>query len=142
MTISNGNINKELSNNIKIDQLIRRGASAIYANEYGVKTRRLFPWIGKVNTKRQLTEAGCMFVLLAPGEFVDPHKHNEEETFIVLSGQAILAINEEQTVIGKGDVAYIPRHSIHEIRNASDNENFEMLDIYWDENGKSDWHID
>jgi mannose-6-phosphate isomerase-like protein (cupin superfamily) len=128
--------------NMKIEKLIRRGADAQYAAEYGVKTRRLFPWIGMVNTKRQLTEAGCMYVLLEPGEFVDPHHHNEEETFIVVSGSAMLTVGAEQAEISAGDVAYIPRHSVHALRNVSASEPFQMLDMYWDEHGASDCSID
>lgn len=127
---------------MSIETLIRRGAEAHYTDEYGVKTRRLFPWRGKVNTQRRLTEAGCMYVLLEPNEFVDAHQHDEEETFIVLTGGALLVVDGEQTHIGEGDVAYIPRHASHSIRNTSCSERFQMLDIYWDEHGASDCSID
>ena len=124
-----------------IETLIRRGADAHYTDEYGVKTRRLFPWAGKVNTKRRLTEAGCMYVLLAPNEFVEAHHHDEEETFIVLAGSALLSVNGMEALIAVGDVAYIPRHATHSIRNASSSERFQMLDMYWDEHGASDCHL-
>lgn len=123
---------------MNIETLIRRGADAHYTPEYGVKTRRLFPWGGKVNTKRRLTEAGCMYVLLEPNEFVEAHHHDEEETFIVLQGSALLVVDGTEARLDAGDVAYIPRHATHSIRNASASERFQMLDMYWDEHGASD----
>lgn len=123
---------------MNIEALIRREAEASYSDEYGVKTRRLFPWPGKVNTKRCLTEAGCMYVLLGPGQSVQAHKHDEEEAFIVLEGAALLEMNGQRARIAAGDVAYIPRHAIHSIHNESPHERFQMLDMYWDENGASD----
>ncbi len=127
---------------MSIETLIRRGTDAQYTEEYGVKTRRLFPWGGKVNTKRRLTEAGCMYVLLGPGEFVEAHHHDEEETFIVVSGSALLTVDGHETRIAEGDVAYIPRHCVHSIRNPSSSERFQMLDMYWDEHGASDCTLD
>lgn len=126
---------------MNIETLIQRASQAAYADEYGVKTRRLFPWKGKVNTKRPLTEAGCMYVLLAPGEQVAPHQHDEEETFIVLEGQAELTVNGTHTLIEAGDVAYIPRHAVHAIRNPAPHARFQMLDMYWDERGASDCQL-
>lgn len=123
--------------NTTIEHLIRRGAAAHYAHEYGVRTRRLFPWPGMVETKRPLTEAGCMYVLLAPGESVAAHRHDEEETFIVLAGRVRLTIDGRSAEIGPDDVAYIPRGSTHAIDNLSDTEPFRMLDMYWDEGGAS-----
>lgn len=122
---------------MSIEKLIRRGANAQYAHEYGVKTRRLFPWKGVVETKRPLTEAGCMYVLLEPGEAVDAHRHDEEEVFIVLSGRVRLTVGGESCEIGPDDVAYIPRDVEHAIANLSDTERFQMLDMYWDEGGSS-----
>lgn len=124
-----------------IETLIQRGNDARYADEYGVRTRRLFPWRGKVNTKRPLTEAGCMYVLLGPGESVAAHHHDEEETFIVLDGSAWLAVDGKETLLNVGDVAYIPRHAVHALRNASQDARFQMLDMYWDEHGASDSNL-
>jgi mannose-6-phosphate isomerase-like protein (cupin superfamily) len=122
----------------KLERLIRRGQDATFTDEYNCKLRRLFPWPEKVNTKRGLTEFGCMYVTLAPGDDVDLHNHDEEETFIVVSGEAILHVDGEETIIRPGDVAYIPRFSKHQLRNQSASIPYQMLDVYWDENGTSD----
>jgi mannose-6-phosphate isomerase-like protein (cupin superfamily) len=122
---------------MRIETLIRRREDAQYASEYGVRTRRLFPWPDRVNTRRPLTQAGCMYVLIGPGEAVAPHRHDEEETFIVLEGSAVLEVDGQRTRIAAGDVAYIPRHAEHALRNESPCR-FQMLDVYWDEHGRSD----
>lgn len=124
-----------------IEDLVRRHADAAWAREYGVRTRRLFPWPGKVNTQRPLTEAGCMVVQIPAGDAVAPHRHDEEETFIVLEGEALLVVDGQQTRIAAGDVAYIPRHAVHALRNDSPDRCFQMLDVYWDEHGASDCSI-
>lgn len=121
-----------------LERLIRRHHDLVYTDEYNCKLRRLFPWPGKVNTKRPLTEFGCMFVTLGPNQAVDVHQHDEEETFIVLSGSAALTVDGLTAILRPGDVAYIPRLSAHGLRNDSNTEPYEMLDVYWDENGRSD----
>lgn len=130
-----------MKEHLNIESLIQRRSTATYTNEYGVKTRRLFPWSGKVNTKRQLTEIGCMYVLLGISQHVDPHHHDEEEAFVVLKGSAVLTVFEQETRIAEGDVAYIPRNSVHSLCNKSTTDIFEMLDIYWDDRGHSECSI-
>ncbi|WP_445495944.1 cupin domain-containing protein [Photorhabdus sp. SF281] len=124
--------------NRKIETLIRRKADIQYTDEYNCKLRRLFPWKGKVNTQRPLTEFGCIWVMIEPGKDVDRHSHDEEETFIVISGEAELFIDGETAIISYGDVVYLPRFSEHQLRNRSEKIPFVMLDIYWDMSGSSD----
>ncbi|MCF5714919.1 cupin domain-containing protein [Pseudomonas tremae] len=122
---------------LSIESYIRRHADMTFTNEYNCKLRRLFPWPGSVNTKRPLTEFGCIWVQVEPGTDVDRHAHDEEETFIVIAGQAELSIESQTTTIKFGDVIYLPRHFQHQLRNQS-SEAFVMIDIYWDWGGKSD----
>jgi quercetin dioxygenase-like cupin family protein len=119
----------------QLEELIRRGSAARFTDEYNCKIRRLFPWPDHVNTKRDLTEYGCMLVTLKPGKQVDSHNHDEEETFIVISGSAILSVEGATTTLNSNDVAYIPRHANHSLRNDGPAE-FVMLDIYWDLGGR------
>lgn len=123
---------------MNIENLIRRGSTAEFTNEYGVQTRRLFPWKGVANTKRPLTETGCMYVSIPAMGFVEAHNHDEEETFIVLEGEAVLNIDGAETSITEGDVVYVPRYCEHSLTNNSKTKAFLMLDVYWDENGASD----
>ncbi|HCW0510185.1 TPA: cupin domain-containing protein [Pseudomonas aeruginosa] len=117
-----------------VERLVRRGASSTYTYEYNCKTRRLFPWMEVANTKRPLTEFGCMIVTLEPGKQVDLHDHDEEETFIVIGGSATLEIDGKTTELYPTDVAYIPRAAKHSLRNAGPDP-FVMVDIYWDLGG-------
>lgn len=122
---------------LPIESYIRRYADLTFTDEYNCKLRRLFPWAGQVNTKRPLTEFGCIWVQVEPHTDVDRHAHDEEETFIVVSGEAELAIESQVTTIGFGDVVYLPRHMHHQLRNRS-HLPFVMIDIYWDWGGQSD----
>lgn len=120
----------------QVEALIRRGDDARFTDEYNCKLRRLFPWPERVETHRPITEFGAIWVRLDPGVSVDEHHHDEEETFIVISGSAELTINGAVTSITRGDTVYVPRNEPHSIRNVSPDIQFEMLDIYWDMGGK------
>ncbi|MGT4068598.1 UNVERIFIED_CONTAM: cupin domain-containing protein [Aeromonas hydrophila] len=120
-----------------IEKFIQRNSEAKFSDEYNCKLRRLFPWGQKVNTSRSLTEFGCIWVVVEPGKDVDRHSHDEEEAFIVLSGECQLEISGEYTKISEGDVVYIPRHYEHQLRNLSSSTPFVMIDIYWDLGGQS-----
>ncbi|MBK3666398.1 cupin domain-containing protein [Bradyrhizobium diazoefficiens] len=117
-----------------VERLVRRGASSTCTNEYNCRIRRLFPWREVANTKRPLTEFGCMIVTLEPGKQVDLHDHDEEETFIVIGGSATLEVDGNTTELYPTDVAYIPRSAKHSLRNAG-SDPFVMVDIYWDLGG-------
>lgn len=117
-----------------LENLVRRGSSARFSDEYNCRIRRLFPWPNRVNTKRPLTEYGCMLVTLESGKHVDRHSHDEEEAFVVISGIARLSVDEEETILHATDVAYIPRNTSHALYNKGP-EDFVMLDIYWDLGG-------
>ncbi|MDG9668712.1 cupin domain-containing protein [Hahella sp. CR1] len=125
----------------KIETYIRRFKDATFTDEYNCKLRRLFPWQGKVNTHRPITEFGCIWVVVEPQKDVDRHSHDEEEAFIVISGEAVLEIDGELTTINHGDIIYIPRFCEHQLRNISTTVPFVMLDVYWDMGGKSDASI-
>jgi mannose-6-phosphate isomerase-like protein (cupin superfamily) len=118
-----------------IEQLIRRASRAKYTDEYNCKLFRLFPWPGNVETKRPLTEFGATWVILEPGRQVDLHDHEEEESFIGLSGEAELVIGSQRTNLGPGDVVFVPRSIPHSLINHSKAENFVFIDIYWDLGG-------
>ncbi|MEQ8966363.1 MAG: cupin domain-containing protein [Azospirillaceae bacterium] len=119
-----------------LESLVRRGASAAFTDEYGVALRRLFPWPDHVETHRPISEFGVIWVVIEGGKTVDAHAHDEEETFIVVSGAIELSMNGETTVLEAGDVAYIPRFWKHGLSNPSPDVPFVMIDIYWDNQGR------
>lgn len=124
-------VNVDSKADFDIESLVRRGVDARFTREYNCDLRRLFPWKGTVQTKRPITEFGTIWVRVRAGEAVDRHDHDEEEAFIVLSGEAELQLEAQTTLLTKGDVAYVPRFWTHQITNKS-NEAFEFLDVYWD----------
>lgn len=119
-----------------IEKFIRRSEHATYTEEYNCLLRRLYPWPELVETKRAITEFGAIWVQVEAYHEVDAHSHDEEETFIVTSGEATLIIGSEETLIHAGDVVYIPRHYHHQLINKSD-EMFSFVDIFWDMEGQS-----
>lgn len=58
-------------------------------------------------------------VYLQPGQTCGQHSTNRyEEMLIFLSGQGLALISENNSFqVGKGKVAYIPPHTIHNIKN-------------------------
>lgn len=120
-----------------IETLVRRGADAIFTDEYNCKLFRLFPWPGRVETIRPLTEFGATWVVLDPGKAVARHDHDEEECFVVVAGRADLSVASQSTQLSAGDVAYIPRSIPHALVNRSGDAPFVFIDIYWDLGGNS-----
>lgn len=120
-----------------LESNVRRHQNAKFTDEYNCKLHRLFPWPNRVETKRPLTEYGATWVVLEPGRKIPEHDHDEEECFVVVSGEATLTLGREKTTLGHGDVAYIPRHAPHSLSNNSASVDFVFVDIYWDMGGKS-----
>jgi quercetin dioxygenase-like cupin family protein len=120
-----------------IESLIRRGSGAKFTDEYNCKLFRLFPWPRLVQTRRPLTEFGATWVILESGKTVALHDHDEEETFVALSGSAELIVGKQSTQLDAGDVAYIPRSMPHSLVNHSEGVPFVFIDIYWDFGGRS-----
>lgn len=127
----------EMRTDFQIEDLIRRDSQKTFTDEYNCKLRRLLPWHDAVNTKRPMTEFGTMIVHVLAGTQVDRHAHDEEELFIVTSGKAQLLVEDQETILASGDVAYIPRNWQHQLTNPYD-QNFEFVDIFWDFEPPSD----
>ena len=106
---------------------IARAGEAHSKYEYGCDLRRLYPW-GDVADP---VFWGSAIASVRPGEATTPHSHDEEETFIVLSGRGVITIDGESADVGPGDVIYLPRHSHHTFANASSSERLDFLTIYW-----------
>jgi quercetin dioxygenase-like cupin family protein len=119
-----------------LEMLVRRSSAAKFTAEYNCDLRRLLPWPGQVETHRPISEFGMIWVVLKPGIAVDTHAHDEEEIFVVVSGEAELTLEGAVTTLRHGDVAYIPRFARHSIRNLAASEIFAMIDVYWDNQGR------
>lgn len=94
--------------------------------EYGCDLRRLYPWPGVADPLW-----GGAIASVRPGESTSPHAHDEEETFLFLSGRGEMTINDEVEEVTAGDIVFIPRNSHHTVRNLSDEARLDFLSIFW-----------
>lgn len=94
--------------------------------EYGCDLRRLFPWDGVADPLW-----GSAIASVRPGEQTTPHDHDEDETFLILSGSGLITVDDETTEIEAGDVVFLPRGSHHSVRNLGEEERLEFLTIFW-----------
>ena len=96
------------------------------AYEYGCDLRRLYPW-------QDVSDPlwGSAIASVRPGESTSPHSHDEEETFLILSGRGEISIDGETAEVTKGDMIYLPRNSYHTIKNLSNEERLDFLTIFW-----------
>jgi len=105
---------------------IRKSETDIIKSEYGGDFRRLYPW------KDVATPPwGSAWMTIAPQQSSYPHDHDEEETFIIISGEGEMNIDGEKRLVEKGDLIYLPRFSTHKLRNISETESLELLTIWW-----------
>ena len=119
-----------------IEALVRRANDEAFSFEYNCHMRRLYPWAGTADTKRPVTEFGLVWVEVAPGTDVDRHAHDEEESFLIVSGAAELELEGRTTVLRPRDLVYIPRFWHHRMGNPFD-ETLVFVDLYWDHRGRA-----
>jgi mannose-6-phosphate isomerase-like protein (cupin superfamily) len=53
---------------------------------------------------------------LAPGAQLQPHHHEPEETYYIVSGQGEMEIDDDTTAVGPGCAIYIPANARHALR--------------------------
>lgn len=78
----------------------------------GTFNRRLF---GKEEGMEQLE---VIIGEIEPGGTADPHFHEEiEQSMFILSGEMKIIIENEETILRKDDVVWIPKKAMHEVVN-------------------------
>jgi mannose-6-phosphate isomerase-like protein (cupin superfamily) len=103
----------------------RTPTPASFTHEYGCDFRRLFPW--EATRERPF---GSAWAVVAPGTSTTPHAHDEEETFIFLSGQGTMSVDGQQFPVAKGDAVYLEPYSAHTVRNTGQDP-LELLCVWW-----------
>jgi quercetin dioxygenase-like cupin family protein len=68
--------------------------------------------------------------IFPPGGSVPLHKHNCEESVLLIEGSAIAEIADAEHAIAAGDVTVIPEGVHHRFRNASDRHEMKILWTY------------
>lgn len=85
------------------------------------------PHIGLVGDTYTITVSGddtagrfCVIDMhIPPGGGPPPHRHDFEETFIVLEGELEASFRGEKSIVRAGDTVNIPANAPHQFRNAS-----------------------
>ena len=63
----------------------------------------------------------CLIDMLVPhGGGPGPHRHDFEETFILLEGEIEVTFRDQKSVVRAGETANIPANAPHEFHNVSD----------------------
>jgi mannose-6-phosphate isomerase-like protein (cupin superfamily) len=67
-------------------------------------------------------------MIIPPGGGPPPHRHDFEESFILLEGEIVTIFRGEKTTVRKGETLHIPANSPHQFTNAT-KENVRLLCI-------------
>jgi mannose-6-phosphate isomerase-like protein (cupin superfamily) len=70
-----------------------------------------------------------IFVDTPPGSGPSVHKHEYDEVFITLEGQATVFAGDEERVVGPGDITIVPAGSPHRFVNSGDGP-LRQIDIH------------
>lgn len=82
--------------------------------------------LGNLRARRlQITRS-----VYGPGGWTRPHVHDDHEhAYYVISGRALVQVGAVEQVLGPGEVAFIPRGTLHGYRTHG-SEPVELLDIH------------
>jgi mannose-6-phosphate isomerase-like protein (cupin superfamily) len=58
-------------------------------------------------------------VEMKPGGIQKSHRHKAEQCYMILEGNGVMEINDEQAAVAAGDTIFIPSNSLHSLRNES-----------------------
>lgn len=90
-------------------------------------TDQSLPHIGLVGDTYTITVSGadtagrfCIIDMhIPPGGGPPPHRHDFEETFILLEGELEATFRGQKSVVGTGETVHIPANAPHQFHNAS-----------------------
>jgi len=57
------------------------------------------------------------WVEVEPGECQEPHRHPEQQIYVVIAGRERMRVHHETTELGRGGLAYVPPNAVHGIQN-------------------------
>jgi oxalate decarboxylase/phosphoglucose isomerase-like protein (cupin superfamily) len=95
-------------------------------HEYDLDGSRLLPW------DNYPMPFGGGWCVVRPKTRSLPHTQIDQEIFIGLKGTATLVIGEDERPFAFGDIAAIPKHTVHYFLNESDSD-FHFYVVWWDE---------
>jgi methionyl-tRNA synthetase len=104
---------------------------AFYA-AYGIRCQHVAPWEGV--SEAPFATTWCS---VPPGGVARAHKHQEHESFVIVRGHGRMSVDGETAEVGPGDVVAMPPFSVHELTNASADEELLFLDLVWEAMGEA-----
>ncbi len=108
--------------------LLRPDTLKSYDRGGGARTTPLVsPRIGAQSFITGITE-------FAPGVAIPFHSHNCEESVVLLEGDAVMDIDDEEHSLKPLDTTFIPPNVVHRFRNISDTKPMKILWIYASQN--------
>jgi methionyl-tRNA synthetase len=107
---------------------VRKLDPGSFVHAYNVDLQPLYPWEGVAQPP-----FGAAWAVLAPGESTKPHAHQECESFFIARGRGVLALGDERTEVGVGDVSFHTPFDAHVLTNSSETEDLFFLTVYWED---------
>lgn len=105
-------------------KLLRQSELKSYDRGGGARTTPLVSTrVGARSFISGITEFG-------PGVAIPFHSHNVEESVVLLEGDAVMDIDEQEHRIEPMDTTFIPPNVVHRFRNVSDSKSMKILWIY------------
>ena len=106
----------------KVSHIVKENSSS-FKREFGVELNRLIAL--------DEYKFGSSVVVVKPGNQTDPHSHDTlDELFYIIEGQASLLLNNHESIVNKGDYAYIPAGMMHTIKPTGSSE-LKFITIAW-----------
>lgn len=99
--------------------------------EYGINILRTFPWEGVVTPP-----FGSCWAFLEPDQQTEANAHSEAEIFVVVRGEGLFTVGEEERPVREGDIVYATPMLEHTVRNTG-RDDFLMMSIWWEPDGSS-----
>ena len=79
-----------------------------------------------------------IFVDAPPGGGPSLHRHDYDELFITLEGQATVVAGDEERIVGPGDIAIVPAGTPHSFVNSGDGP-LRQIDIHLSPRFGTEW---
>src|SRR2546423_11278368 len=108
--------------NSREPKILRPSELPAIARDGGIST------IPLVTRRTGSTDLMNGITVFPPGGSIALHKHNCDESVLVLEGSAIAELAGEEYAVFAGDVSFVPEGVHHRFRNAS---NEQVMRIFW-----------
>ncbi|WP_049923789.1 cupin domain-containing protein [Halopiger djelfimassiliensis] len=66
------------------------------------------------------TELTVTWVDVEPGARQVRHEHEPEQVYVIVAGEGLMVVDEDERAVEAGDLVHVPAHTEHGIRNTGD----------------------